>query len=341
MSITIQKIAEIAGVSRGTVDRVLHNRGRVAPDISEKIRGIAEENGYIPKHPLGRTARKDAIVTIGIVTQLSHSPFMRRVNQGIEDITRELARQNVRVIHEETPTVDEAAQLNLINRLAGKNIHGLAIMPVDSDQIRVRLSELTKGGIPVITFNSDIPGTGRLCFVGLDNKKSGRTAAGLMGLMTGGSGKILTITGYFSNNASSMRVDGFIEECRKSFPGMELAGVQSSFDNAAEVERIIRDAMEDGQRPGGIFVTSGGQTGIWKAFEAIKPQKRPKVIIYDRTAENETALLQDSADFLIDQDGYVQGYRPLKLLWDLLLNGRVPEAEYIYTDITILTKYNL
>lgn len=341
MAITIQKIAELAGVSRGTVDRALHNRGRVEQEVSAKIHQIAKENGYIVKHPSRSPSPKDTPVTIGVITQLAHSPFMRRVNQGIEDTTRELACENVRILHKETAAVNENAQLDLIDSLMGKGMDGLAIMPVDSDKIRIRLGELTKRGIPVISFNSDIAGTGRLCFVGLDNKKSGRTAAGLMGLMTGGTGKILTITGYFSNNASSMRVDGFIEEIRQSFPAMELAGVQSSFDDAAEVERIIMEAMEGGSAPDGIFITSGGQTGILKAFEAIKPRKRPRVIIYDRTAENETALLQDAADFLIDQDGYVQGCRPLKLLWDLLLNGRAPETEYIYTDITLLTKYNL
>lgn len=367
MAITIQRIAEIAGVSRGTVDRALHGRGRVKKEVSDRIYRIAEENGYMLKHPRGRhgtgapgqsgpsgqsplsghtglpgaPGQEGVNVRIGIITQLSHSPFMRRVNQGIEDITKELAGRNIEVTHEETATVDEETQLRLIDKLVLSGIQGLAIMPVDSDRIRIRLNQLCEKGVPVITFNSDIAGTARRCFVGLDNKKSGRTAAGLMGLMTGGRGKILAITGYFSNSASSMRVDGFIEESRRSFKDMELTGVQSSLDDAGEVERIIRSAMKANPGLAGIFVASGGQSGILKAFEAIKPQKRPYVIIYDRTRENETALFKDAADFLIDQEGYVQGYRPLRLLSDLILLGKEPQSEYIYTDITILTKYNL
>lgn len=341
MSITIQQIADIAGVSRGTVDRALHNRGRVKTEISEKIQRIAAENSYTVKHPAGSALQQKKNIRIGVVTQLSCSPFMRRVNQGIRDIARTLNSRNVQVIWEETATVDEDAQLKLINRLAEEQIQGLAIMPADCGKIRKRLNQLTEKGIPVITFNSDIAGTARRCFIGLDNKKSGRTAAGLMGLMTGGTGKILAITGYFSNSASSMRVDGFIEEIRKSFPGMELTGVQCSLDDAGEVERIIRSAMNAAPIPAGIFVASGGQSGIHQAFKAIKPQKRPYVIIYDRTKENEAALLQDYADFLIDQEGYVQGCRPLQMLSDLIEKGKEPPSEYIYTDITILTKYNL
>ena len=48
MAVTAQKIAELAGVSRGTVDRALHNRGRVNPEVAARIRKIADELGYTP-----------------------------------------------------------------------------------------------------------------------------------------------------------------------------------------------------------------------------------------------------------------------------------------------------
>ena len=46
MAVTLQQIAEFAGVSRGTVDRALHNRGRVNPEVAARIRKIADELGY-------------------------------------------------------------------------------------------------------------------------------------------------------------------------------------------------------------------------------------------------------------------------------------------------------
>ena len=47
---TIQQIAELAGVSRGTVDRALNNRGRINPEVAKQIWQIADEIGYVPKH---------------------------------------------------------------------------------------------------------------------------------------------------------------------------------------------------------------------------------------------------------------------------------------------------
>ena len=45
MGVTIRQIAEAAGVSRGTVDRALNNRGRIRPEVAERVRQIAEEMG--------------------------------------------------------------------------------------------------------------------------------------------------------------------------------------------------------------------------------------------------------------------------------------------------------
>ena len=226
--------------------------------------------------------------------------------------------------------------------LEQEGIRGLAVMPVDSEAVREKLNALIEEkNIPVVTFNSDIVGTRRACFVGMDNRKSGRTAAGLLGMMTRGSGKILIITGYFSNHVDNQRVDGFVEEAKKAFPHLEIAGVHGSFDEASEVEHIIENAMMSTSGISGILVVSGGQAGVGKAFDKLRLDRRPYVVIYDQTPKNEKALKNDSVDFLIDQNGYVQGYEPPRILADILTKGQEPEREFLFTDIKIKTKYNL
>ena len=226
--------------------------------------------------------------------------------------------------------------------LEQEGIRGLAVMPVDSEAVREKLNALIEEkNIPVVTFNSDIVGTRRACFVGMDNRKSGRTAAGLLGMMTRGSGKILIITGYFSNHVDNQRVDGFVEEAKRAFPHLEIAGVHGSFDEASEVEHIIENAMMSTSGISGILVVSGGQAGVGKAFDKLRLDRRPYVVIYDQTPKNEKALKNDSVDFLIDQNGYVQGYEPPRILADILTKGQEPEREFLFTDIKIKTKYNL
>lgn len=343
MAGTIQQIAELAGVSRGTVDRALNQRGRVNPEVSEKIWAIADEIGYVPKSQRRRSGRiPGAVRKIGVITQLSETAFIKDVRKGIEDARKELKDRGVELLVRESEGVNEEEQLRAIAELEAAGMEGLAIMPVESNRVREKLNELaTEKDIPIVTFNSDIIGTKRSCYVGLDNRKSGRTAAGLMALMTRERGKILVITGYFSNSVNSQRVDGFVEEMKTAFPQMELVGVQSSFDQSEEVERIITNAMLSFPEINGIFVVSGGQAGVQRAFEKMKLEKRPYVIIYDLTPVSRGALEEDVVDFLIDQNGYEQGYRPPFLLADRLLKGEEITKEYRYTEISIRTKYNL
>ncbi|MDE7013284.1 MAG: LacI family DNA-binding transcriptional regulator [Kineothrix sp.] len=339
MPVTIQQIAEAAGVSRGTVDRALNHLGRISPEVENRIQQIAGQLGY--EHKARKKSGKKKW-KIGIVTQLAKSSFMLEINRGIRMAKKEWEDRGIELLIEERESVDKEEQLDAIERLVRQGIHGLAIMPIECDEVRDRLNGLiAEKKMPVVTFNSDIVGTKRLCFVGMDNHRSGQAAAGLLGMLTGGNGKILIITGHFNSALNNQRVDGFVKEIKQICPGLEIAGVQGSFNDAEEVERIIENSFANIAGINGVFVVSGGQEGIGRAFEKLACKKRPYVVIYDRTPRNEKMILEGTVDFLIDQNGFEQGYRPAFVLADYLLKKQQPEKEFMYTDIAIKTRYNL
>ena len=334
---TIQEIANRVGVSRGTVDRALNNRGRVAPDVAARIEKVAEELGYVPK----RILRQAKGLKIGVITQLSKSSFMYKIRKGIEDMKKDLELKNVTVMIEECEGVDTNQQLAAIEKLEKEGIAGLAIMPVDSAVIHNKLNQLVSEGVKVVTFNSDSVGTDRSCYVGLDNVASGRTAAGLMGFLIKGGGKVLAITGYFENNVNTMRLSGFVDILRKEYPQINLVSVGSGFDDAKEVEKIVTNAFEGYKDLDGIVIFSGGQEGVIRALDKCKVETKPYILAYDLTENNKKALKSGVIDFVIDQDGYTQGNQSLKLLSDMLLEQKMPKREYYHTEIIIKTKYNI
>ena len=174
---TIQEIAEKAGVSRGTVDRALNNRGRINPQVAEKIRQIADELGYVTRSQR-KGERPAEKVRIGVITQLAGASFMLEINRGLREAQAELMQWGIELIVKESMTVNEEEQLKTIDELLAEGIRGLAIMPVDSTAISLKLNEVIETHkIPVVTFNSDIAGTKRTCFIGMDNRRSGQTAA--------------------------------------------------------------------------------------------------------------------------------------------------------------------
>ncbi len=342
MAVTIQQIADLAGVSRGTVDRALNHRGRVKPEVAKRIEDIADELGYVTRTESREREAYSVHKKIGVVTYLSKAAFMIEMNRGIRDAEAQLQKQGVQVLLREVDDVDEAAQQKMVDELVEAGIDGLVIMPVAGVELRQHLSDLaTERHLPIITLNADMEGIGRLCFVGMDNRRSGQAAAYLMGMMTGGSGRVLGITSHFSNSSGSMRMDGFVSELEERYPDIELVGVQCSFDKDEEVERIIVNALTNFPDLKGILITSSGHLGVERALHTLKLKKRPYIIMYDLTPKNTEYLENETIDFVIDQACYSQGARAVSMMADYLVQDKKPPQNYVYTDINIKTKYNL
>ena len=179
MAVTAQQIAELAGVSRGTVDRALHNRGRVNPEVAARIQRIAEELGYKPNLVGQALVRTKRDFKIGAILQSVETPTMQIVLEGLRRAADELRSSGVELIVRELRGLDEELVLENIEELTSQGIQGLAISPNNTAELRQCINGLYEQGIPVITLNSDVPGSKRICFIGMDNYRAGQTAAGL------------------------------------------------------------------------------------------------------------------------------------------------------------------
>lgn len=352
MGVTIRQIAEIAGVSRGTVDRAINNRGRIDSEVAKRILKIADELGYVPKHkkkPDKKVEKEyksyksdlDFKYTktyinkrkIGIILQKLNSSADDEILRGINEAKKILSFRNFEFIIKYCSNISE--QKKYIYELLNEDVLAMAIMPFECDDIRNAINDFDK---PVVTFNSDIIGTKRVCFVGFDDFKSGKVSANIMGKVLDGKGSIVIITGYFSNSTKGKRVDGFIDEIRNFYPNIKIVGVQSSFDDCKSLEKIVRNSILTYSDLKGIFIVSNGQECL---KNVLSNDKKQCVIVYDNTLENKELLNNDIIDFIIGQDFYFQGYKPLFILADIILNGVYPSESSMYKDINIYNKYNI
>ena len=87
MGVTLNEIARAAGVSRGTVDRALNNRGRIQPQVAERIRHIAEEMGYTPNANARALALTSHRRMFGVILQFIETPFIQEILRGIMTAT--------------------------------------------------------------------------------------------------------------------------------------------------------------------------------------------------------------------------------------------------------------
>ena len=132
MAITLNQIAEICGVSRGTVDRALHNKGNVRPAVAERIKAVANEYGYTPNRAGLALSRASHPIRIGVIIISVQTPFMQIVLDAARREARRLATFSVEVIFRLSPSLDPVEQVSMIEELVEQHhINALAITPLD------------------------------------------------------------------------------------------------------------------------------------------------------------------------------------------------------------------
>lgn len=339
MAVTAQQIADLAGVSRGTVDRALHNRGRVNPEVAAKIHKIAAELGYKPNLIGQALVKSGRNFKLGAILQSTETPTMQIVRAGVQRAAEELAASGVELIMRETRGLDTELVLEHIEELIGQGVQALAIAPNNSPEIRQCIDELFEQGIPVITLNSDAPGSKRLAFIGMDNYRAGQTAAGLLRFMLPEGGKVLPLAGHLNNTAHNNRLNGFLDTM-KAESGIELLAFQPCFDRDDYSHEITQHALRANPDLSAVYVASNGQVGACQAVEEEGRKGSVKVVAFDLNYVNMDLLRSDSLSFVLDQEAFEQGYRPPFLLYEYLMHKKKPEKELLYTDIAIRTKYN-
>ena len=340
MAVTLAEIAALAGVSRGTVDRALNDRGRVDPKVAARVRRIAAERGYRPNRAGRMLARAKNPIRIGVIVQSVETMFMHTVFEEIERASAHFTTTGAEVLVRPLEGIDAQQQLDVIDELLEAGVQGIALSPAEDERIRARIQELSER-MPVVTFNSDLPDSGRLCYVGVDNFACGRMSAGLMDLLLAGHGEVLLVAGQENNWSHQQRVDGFQTEAAANFPGLSLLPPQTCGDDQQLAHDIVCRAVQEHPSLRGVYVSVNGQLGACDALRELGLQGKVHLICHDLIPANTENVRRGLIDFLIDQDAALQGARPIELLMDYLLAGEKPETDRILACIDIRNRYNV
>ena len=150
---TIKEIAELAGVSRGTVDRVLNNRGAVSEQTARKVLDIARALQYRPNRAGIVLAAQKRNLQIGVILFDNGNPFFDEVLSGVQEKAQELEEYNCCVSISRVG-FDLNAQIAAMEGMAAEGASGLILTPCNEPAVRDKINEPAARGIPVITTGS-------------------------------------------------------------------------------------------------------------------------------------------------------------------------------------------
>lgn len=339
---TIKDIADLAGVSRGTVDRVLNNRGAVNPQTATKIREIAAALHYKPNKAGIALAAQKKKLKIGVILFGEGNPFFDQVVRGVKKKADELSGYNCTVLLKQVAD-NTQAQLDAINNLVKKGIHGLAISPYNAPEIAARINELYDEGIPVVTLNTDIENSKRIAYVGSNFYLTGQTAGGLMGLVTNGHAKVGIISGSPNVLCHTERIAGFKDCITKNYPDIEVIDVVHNQDDELQSYEVTKLLLAAHPEIDALYFAAGGVFGGCKALltDPVHKDMSCRIITYDDVPSTKELVKQGVISSTICQQPMMQGTKPLDILFTYLTTGELPKREYNYVAVDIRIRENI
>lgn len=333
---TVKEIARLAGVSIGTVDRVLHDRGSVSAKTQARIREIISSLGYEPD-VLARqlSLKKNFAFRVIMPRSDQDSGYWALCLQGIRRAELDLARYRCVVRVDEFDRYDEASYRELLERVVEDPCDGLLIAPAMPEilcEALTRLGDTDKGeraegdGLacptPYVFFDGSLECASPLAVVAQDPFRGGYLAGRVMSMLSPGSGRLVALSAHAEDRHIAKRIDGFRSFFKdhgmsRRIDAVDCPGLDGTSAKEGTLERIFGEAEDIA----GILVanSSGHLVGDWLAAKGLK--RELSLVSWDAVPDNVRALGDGSIDCLVSQRPAEQAREALELLFHAVVLG--------------------
>ncbi|MBN1776489.1 MAG: LacI family DNA-binding transcriptional regulator [Clostridiales bacterium] len=338
---TIKQIADLCGVSRGTVDRVLNGRGKVKPETEERVLRTIRQLGYTKNIAGKALTLKKTTPVIGVVVSSEGNPFFDDVIEGFRQAERELTDYGVTLMLKTMRGYDVRRQLKLIGELEEAGVSALVIQPINDARIAEKIDALGSNGIPTITVNTDIENSCRSCYVGSDYAAGGVTAAGVMRIVTGGKAKLGIVTGVSMLLGHDQRHEGFEKHIRRVCPDIAIVDSASAMDDTEHSYRMTLAMLNRNPQIDAIFIVAAGAEGVCRAVVEKGREKVIRVVAFDTVPATISMMRSGLVRAVICQQPLRQGHDSVIAAFDMLLSGIPKQGNRIIMEHQIKILENL
>lgn len=337
MKPTIKTIAKHAGVSVGTVDRVLHGRPKVSPEKRKRVEEAIKKLRYKPNAAARSLALHGQNLQIGVVGPPWGIFLHAELQRGLDVAQSELDHYGIAIRFHECESEEADETIEAIDRLLADGVRGLAVCAKNTCAIRKKVAGLAADGFPVVTFNSDLPDSGRLCYVGQDEFKGGRIAGDLMAKLLPPEAKIVMVCGSLAFHSHKNRIQGFLARFEElGRPTKQHLLVESQNDYDITYGGVLGHLEQDRSITGLYLATESIPGGV-DAVKKVNGVGQIKIVCHDVPDTTAQYLIKGIIDFAVDQNIYYQGWRPASMIAHFLLAGTRPPNDSDYTAMRIVT----
>lgn len=335
--ITIKDIAKKAGLSAGTVDRVLHNRGEVSEKSKEKIKKTLEELHYEPNLIASSLSAKRIFKFITLIPSFNPGDYWEEVDKGIDRITADIAKFNVFVEKRYFNQFDAQSFFTAIEELEETECHGVMFSPILRDKSINFTQKMKQRQIPVVFIDSQIENADFLAYFGQPSFQSGYVGAKSLMLQVKDNQNVLLFRtlrkGFIGANQTLQRQEGFLSFLSEYRPNVSVINVELQAGNPEMNELLMRQAFDERNNVGAAVIFNSTAYNIASFIE--QSNIHDVVLLgYDALERNVHYLKQGQISMLIAQRPQSQSYNALKALFNfVVLKQSVNHINYMPIDL--------
>ncbi|MCZ9954987.1 LacI family DNA-binding transcriptional regulator [Brachyspira hyodysenteriae] len=341
---TIREIAKLAGVSIGTVDRALNNRGRIDHDVEQKILDIAKSLNYKPDKIAKSLAIRKKKFKIAAVLNTYNNLFFEDVIRGIEIAGKEIEEFGMSIIIKRCKDFDADNQLELIKEAINEGANAMAIVAINDERVKNKISELYNNNFPIVLLNSFVDSKDCIAYVGCNYELAGEIAASLLNIISNGNNINLLV---FSNNFNKMlgnkkRVDSLVSRLNSDYKNVNVQSIiEMEKDNNLNFDKSKNNLLKHMDTD--VVICPGAETSkyVINAIKELGLYNKIKIITYDCSDVVKEGLLDRGIVASITQNPQEQGYRAIKVLFEYLLTKTIPDKRYTYIETQVIFRENL
>ena len=336
-AVTAQDVADKLGISLLSVYRAMNGLAGVSGKTVDRVREAAKEMGYSPNRA-ARHLSKGTQCTIGISYYLPDW-FARQIVEGCEEAFTQFKSLGLStIVRGECRSFE--AQIAQIKELA-KTCHALALSVYDPQYFEELIDELVDAGIPVATFNVDVPTSKRLFYIGSNYTESGRLCGELVAKLTRrGPGKVAIVTKKQSISILEQRIVGFRTVVAGN-PSLEIVGPIKVTESQEEDENQIAELLSANPGMAGIYVANQSLAAAAVAVKKAGLQGTVVVVGHDLNDVHASLIAEGAVDAVVCQEPFYQGYYPVKILLDYVIDGITPPTREVFTRLEVVMRENL
>lgn len=336
--VTLDAVAKRAGVGEATVDRVLNERGSVAPATAEKVIRAAQELGLRRILPAQWQRQR----RIEVFLSASGAGFFRRLSESFLKAALMMGDHRL-VIHRTFVAENEPGRLAEKIAAAARTRDGVVVYGQDCAEVREAIEEAQCRGTPVVTIATDLSGAKRLSHVGIDHYQAARTAGLLMGGLCHEPGEVMVVSGYLDFFLHRQRVKGFCDVISQQFPHLHLRPVVEGMDIVPRIKRLVTNEIRSCHNNiVGIYNTGRGNGDIGDVLSK-NPRPNGRIFIgheiYPYTCD---MLKKNEMTIVLDQNPGLHVHRSLDILLNCINKGDHPiQTDGSGISFTLHTRENV